>query len=441
MSAIAAIVAMEILDSRGNPTLEVLVETVDGVLARAAVPSGASTGEHEALEMRDGDPKRYNGKGVRKAIENVNGRLATLLIGENVLDQAHIDRIMIEADGTETKAELGANAILGISLAVARAGAITSGLPLYRYLGGCDSRLLPCPMMNIINGGAHASNSLDFQEFMIRPVGAPTLTEAIRWGAEVFHALKAVLKEGGHSTNVGDEGGFAPNLRSNEEGIEAILKAIEKAGYKAGQELSLALDCAASEFYDRESGRYLEKKKKVKGETYEQRTSSQQADYLVKLAEQYPIDSIEDGLDENDWEGWKTLTEKGGKRLQIVGDDLFVTNPKFLAKGIAMGVANSILIKLNQIGTVTETLDTIALARAHGYTTVISHRSGETADDFIADLAVASRSGQIKTGSLSRTDRVAKYNRLMRIEAELGEAALYRDSNRCRYTYVKEQVK
>ncbi len=441
MTAIVAIHAMEILDSRGNPTLEVLVETDQGILARAAVPSGASTGEHEALELRDGDPKRFGGKGVLRAIENVNGRLSQLLIGENVLDQAYIDRIMIEADGTDTKSQLGANAILGVSLAVARAAAISSGLPLYRYLGGCNSRLLPCPMMNIINGGAHASNSLDFQEFMIRPIGAPTIAEAVRWGSEVFHALKDVLKEAGHSTSVGDEGGFAPNLGSNEEGLEAILKAIERAGYKAGEEISLAIDCAASEFYDRESARYLEKKKKLKGETYEQRTSDQQAEYLVKLAEEYPIDTIEDGLDENDWEGWKTLTAKAGKTLQIIGDDIFVTNPKFLAKGIQMGVANSILVKLNQIGTLTETLDTIALAHAHGYTTVISHRSGETADDFIADLAIATRAGQIKTGSLSRTDRVAKYNRLMRIEAELGSAAFYRDSNRCRYTHVKEQLK
>ncbi len=437
MAQIASIRALEILDSRGNPTVSVCLETTEGIKAHAAVPSGASTGEHEALELRDGDKGRFGGKGVLTAVENVNSRLSQLLVGQEVLEQEQIDRLMIEADGTDTKSSIGANAILGVSLAAARAGAQTAGLPLYRYIGGSDTHVLPCPMMNVINGGAHADNSLDFQEFMIRPVGAPTVAEAIRWGAETFHALKGVLKEAGHVTSVGDEGGFAPNLGSNEEALDMILRAIEKAGYKPGEQITLAIDAAASEFYDKETGRYIEKKKKARGEPHREFTAEEMTEQLGQLCERYPIDSIEDGLDENDWEGWKDQTTKIGDKLQLVGDDIFVTNPIFLKKGLEMGVANSILIKLNQIGTLTETIDTIAMARAHSYTTVISHRSGETADTFIADLAVAMRTGQIKTGSLSRTDRVAKYNRLIAIEAELGDLAVYRDSNHCRRCYKK----
>jgi enolase 1/2/3 len=424
--------ALEILDSRGNPTLKVTVKAEGGLVASAAVPSGASTGEHEALELRDGDKKRYGGKGVLDAVDNVNGKLAKVVSGMSVTDQTGIDRAMIDADGTKNKGKLGANAILGVSLAAARAGAMATGLPLYRYLGGPDAHILPCPMMNIINGGAHADNSVEFQEFMIRPVGAPSLREAVRWGAEVFHALKRVLKEAGHATSVGDEGGFAPNLGSNEEALEVILAAIEVAGYKPREEIALALDCAASEYYDKKSHTYREKKREQRGESTTPSTPEEMVEELAELCRKYPIDSIEDGLDENDWEGWKLLTQRLGQSIQIVGDDIFVTNPEFFRKGIEMGVANSILIKLNQIGTLTETLETINLAHAHGYTTVISHRSGETADTFIADLAVAVGAGQIKTGSLSRTDRIAKYNRLLEIERELGDQARYRDSNFCR---------
>ncbi len=413
---IVAVDALEILDSRGNPTLQVMLST-DRVSTVAAVPSGASTGEHEALELRDGDKKRYFGKGVQEAVSNVRKRLANLLIGENVCDQERLDRKMIEADGTETKSRFGANAILGASLALAKAGAQTTGLPLYRYLGGPSAALLPCPMMNVINGGAHADNNLDFQEFMIRPVGAPSFSEAVRWGAEVFHTLKAILKERGHITAVGDEGGFAPNLKSHEEALELILEAIERAGYRPKEQISLALDCAASEFFK---------------EDYLGKSAEEHVNYLASLCEKYPIDSIEDGMAENDWAGWKILTDKLGKHIQLVGDDVFVTNTKFFKKGLCEGIANSILIKVNQIGTLTETIECMNLAKAHSYTTVISHRSGETEDTTIADLAVAMRSGQIKTGSLSRSDRVAKYNRLLSIEHELGNLARYRDSNTCR---------
>lgn len=418
MSYIRSVKALEILDSRGNPTVEVMMTTDRDVMVRASVPSGASTGEHEAIELRDGDADRYFGKGVEQAVAHVNGPIAQLLIGEHVFDQERLDRMMIASDGTENKERWGANAILGCSLALARAGANTAKLPLYRYIGGCHPYILPCPMMNIINGGAHADNSLDFQEFMIRPVGAPSFREAVRWGSEIFHTLKGILKAEKHATSVGDEGGFAPNLKSNEEALDLILQAIERAGYRPGSQVTLALDCAASEFYDKGTKTYLGK------------TAAEQVDYLKQLCDQYPIDSIEDGLDENDWEGWKLLTDTLGKRVQIVGDDIFVTNPKFLRRGIEEGVANSILIKVNQIGTLTETLETIRIAQTHGYTTVISHRSGETEDSFIADISVAINTGQIKTGSLSRTDRVAKYNRLLNIEAGLDKIGYYRDSNR-----------
>ncbi|MBT7264282.1 MAG: phosphopyruvate hydratase [Waddliaceae bacterium] len=430
MSFIKTVEALEILDSRGNPTIQVTVTTEDGVVATAAVPSGASTGEHEAVELRDGDKKRYNGKGVKKAVANVVGPIAEIVIGQNVSDQEVIDRLLISEEGTPNKNKWGANAMLGVSMAIARAGAITAGVPLYRYIGGEEVRQLPVPMMNIINGGAHADSSLDFQEFMIRPKGAPTFAEGLRWGAETFHALKAILKEEGHVTAVGDEGGFAPMLPSDEAALEMILRAIEKAGYCPGEDISLALDCAASEYYDKKSGRYIEKKKKAAGEKYKERSAEEMTAHLKVLAEKYPIDSIEDGLDENDWEGWAHMTKELGNKIQIVGDDIFVTNPQFLQRGIGEGVANSILIKLNQIGTLTETLETIRLAHANEYTTVISHRSGETEDAIIADLAVATSAGQIKTGSLSRSDRIAKYNRLLVIEKELGERAIYKDSNR-----------
>lgn len=419
MSYVRSIKALEILDSRGTPTVEVVITTDRGVVARASVPSGASTGEHEALELRDSDPARYFGKGVANAVAHVNGPLAQILIGEHVCDQRGLDLAMVQADGTPNKGRFGANAILGASLALARAGALTAGLPLYRYIGGCNAHRLPCPMINIINGGAHADNALDFQEFMIRPHRAPTFREAVRWGSEIFHTLKKILKEAGHVTAVGDEGGFAPNLSSNEEAIELIIAAIEKAGYRPGVDVTLALDCAASEFYDRSTGLYLEKKKKLRKEKFIERTSSELVDYLEGLVKRYPVDSIEDGLDENDWSGWLHLTQRLGDRIQIVGDDLFVTNTSFLQRGIEEGVANAILIKLNQIGTLTETLDTVSMAHQAGYAAVISHRSGETEDTFIADLAVASNCGQIKTGSLSRMDRVAKYNRLLNIEAAL----------------------
>lgn len=410
MSKIQSVEALEILDSRGNPTLEVVV-TTDQSIGKAAVPSGASTGEHEALELRDGDKKRYFGRGVLKAVANVNGPLAKLVIGREVSHQAALDSSMIEADGTENKSNFGANAILGVSLAIAKAAAAASKQPLFQYIGGPNVHLLPCPMMNILNGGVHADNGLDFQEFMIRPVGAPSFHEALRWGSEVFHTLKSLLKEKGFTVSVGDEGGFAPRLSSHEEALDFILKAIEKAGYKTS-EISLALDCAASEFYD------------PKTKKYRTRTSDQQIDYLAELTKKYPIDTIEDPLDQNDWEGWKKLTARF-KNIQIVGDDIFVTNPKFLNRGIKEGVANAILIKLNQIGTLTETLDTIAIAKEAGYRTIISHRSGETEDSTIADLAVATSAGQIKTGSLSRSERIAKYNRLLEIEKELGDSAKY----------------
>jgi len=425
MSLIESVHSIEILDSRGNPTLEVFVKTDEGIIGKAAVPSGASTGEHEAVELRDGDSARYFGKGVKQAIANVHGPLKEVVIGKSVFEQEALDHAMIERDGTENKARLGANAILGISLAVARAAACSLNQPLYQYLGGTKAHLLPCPMMNILNGGAHADNLLDFQEFMIRPVGAPSFHEAMRWGVEIFHTLKALLKSAGHVVSVGDEGGFAPRLSSNEEALQFILKAIEKAGYKPGSEITLALDCAASEFYDPHTHHYLEKKKKGASLSYQERTRQEQVDYLATLCSHYPIDSIEDGMDQNDWEGWKLLMDAVKGKIQIVGDDLFVTNPKFLKKGIEKKAANAILIKVNQIGTLTETLDTIRLAKDHGWGTILSHRSGETEDTTIADLCVATSSGQIKTGSLCRSERVAKYNRLLEIEEEVGCSRVY----------------
>lgn len=418
---IASLDALEILDSRGHPTLQVTVRTDQGISATASVPSGASTGQHEALELRDGDKKRYQGKGVQKAIRHVTSSLSKLLVGEPVCNQMLLDRKMIEADGTENKSHFGANAILGVSLAIAKAGALTAQEPLYRYMGGCYTPLLPCPMMNVINGGAHADNGLEFQEFMIRPHHAPSFREALRLGVEVFHILKKILKARGLTTAVGDEGGFAPSLKGSDQALQLIMQAIEEAGYRPGEDISLALDCAASEFFNLENS------------TYNGRSSEEQVDLLASLCERFPIDSIEDGMAENDWKGWKMLTDRLGKRIQLVGDDLFVTNPKFLKKGLKEKVANSILIKVNQIGTLTETLECIRLAQMHGYTTILSHRSGETEDTTIADLAVAVQAGQIKTGSLSRTDRIAKYNRLLAIEAELGSQALYRDSNHCRH--------
>ena len=418
MSQIDQIHAREILDSRGNPTVEADVVLKGGARGRAAVPSGASTGEHEAVELRDGDAKRYGGKGVLKAVHNVNDVIARELKGKDALDQAAIDRALIELDGTPNKSNLGANALLAVSMANARAGANYQKLPLYRYLGGADANTLPVPMMNIINGGAHADNNVDFQEFMIVPVGADRFSEALRMGAEIFHSLKSVLKKKGYATSVGDEGGFAPNLKSNEEAIETILEAIAQAGYRHGDDVLLALDPAASEFYDGES--YVFKKSDQR-----KLSSDQMVAFWESWAKQYPIISIEDGMAENDWDGWKTLTDELGARVQLVGDDLFVTNTSFLRKGIERGVANSILIKVNQIGTLTETLECIELAKTNQYTTVISHRSGETEDAFIADLAVATNAGQIKTGSLSRSDRIAKYNQLLRIEEELGGAARY----------------
>ncbi len=422
MSEIIDVLAREIIDSRGNPTLEVDVILDSGAMGRAAVPSGASTGENEALELRDGDKARYLGKGVQKAVANVNEKIAEIVIGMDALDQVSIDKAMLALDGTETKANLGANATLGVSLAVAKAAAEELGMPLYRYIGGTNAKTLPVPMMNIINGGSHSDAPIAFQEFMIRPVGAPTFKEAVRMGAEVFHNLKTILKGKGLSTAVGDEGGFAPNFAGGtEEALESILAAIEKAGYKAGEEVTIALDCAASEFFDGSVYDYT----KFEGADAAKRTPAEQADYLASLAAKYPIDSIEDGMDENDWEGWKLLTDKVGDKIQLVGDDLFVTNVKFLKKGIDLGCANSILIKVNQIGTLTETLDAIEMAHRAGYTSVTSHRSGETEDATIADIAVATNSGQIKTGSMSRSDRIAKYNQLLRIEEELGENAIY----------------
>ncbi|BCS52179.1 phosphopyruvate hydratase [Geobacter sp. SVR] len=419
MSGIQRVHAREILDSRGNPTIEVEVRLGSGAEGRAIVPSGASTGEREALELRDGDKSRYNGKGVLKVVANVTGELAAAVTGMEAGDQAGLDRKMIELDGTETKSRLGANAILGVSLAVARAAAQEAGLPLYRYIGGTNARELPVPMMNVLNGGAHADNNVDIQEFMIVPAGAPRFSEALRMGAEVFHALKGVLKARGYNTAVGDEGGFAPDLRSNEEALEVIMEGIIKAGYKPGEDVFLALDPAASEFY--EEGRYL-----MKAEHQPRKSADQIIDFYAHLVERYPIISIEDGMAENDWEGWKKITNHLGSRIQLVGDDIYVTNAKIFREGVAQGIANSILIKLNQIGTLTETLDTIELAGRAGYTTVISHRSGETEDTTLADLAVAVNAGQVKTGSLCRTERISKYNRLLRIEEELGACALFR---------------
>lgn len=422
MSEIIDIHAREILDSRGNPTIEVEVMLASGSFGRAAVPSGASTGENEAIELRDGDKSRYLGKGVLKAVSNVNDIIANELIGMNALDQVAIDRKMLELDGTKTKSKLGANAILGVSLAVAKAAADYCGLPLYRYIGGSNAKHLPVPMMNIINGGSHSDAPIAFQEFMIRPVGANSFREGLRMGAEVFHALKSIIKSKGLSTAVGDEGGFAPNFSGGtEEALDSIIAAIEKAGYKPGKDVMIALDCAASEFYVDGVYDYT----KFEGPKGVKRNSQQQAEYLKSLVEKYPIDSIEDGCSENDWDGWKILTDMLGQKIQLVGDDLFVTNVEFLQKGIEMGCANSILIKVNQIGTLTETLDAIEMAHRAGYTTVTSHRSGETEDATIADIAVATNSGQIKTGSLSRSDRMAKYNQLLRIEEELGDMAIY----------------
>jgi enolase len=418
MSQIDSIVAREILDSRGNPTIEVDVLLVDGSSGRAAVPSGASTGEHEALELRDGDPKRYGGKGVRKAVKNVEALIAPALRGADVTDQMDIDRALIELDGTKSKSKLGANAMLGVSMACARAGAIVTGQSLFRYLGGPLARTLPVPMMNIINGGAHATNTIDFQEFMIVPVGAETFSDALRMGADVFHALKKVLVKRKLATGVGDEGGFAPDLKSDEEAITVILEAIEAAGYAPGTEICLALDCAASELFDKKN--YTFKKSGAGTKNVEQ-----MVELYEKWVNKYPIVSIEDGLAEGDWKGWAYLTEALGDRVQLIGDDIFVTNPEFLSRGIEEDVANAILIKLNQIGTVTETLETIEMARRNGYQNIISHRSGETEDTFIADLAVGTNAGQIKTGSASRTDRVAKYNQLLRIESELGASAQF----------------
>ncbi len=420
MSTIVEIIGREILDSRGNPTVEADVILEDGTLGRAAVPSGASTGEYEAVELRDGDKNRYLGKGVLNAVKSVNGEIADALAGMDALEQQLVDRAMLELDGTPNKAKLGANAILAVSMATARAAAAYLQIPLYRYLGGVQASILPVPMMNILNGGAHADNSVDPQEFMIAPHGAETFSEALRMGAEVFHTLKGVLKKKGYATSVGDEGGFAPNLKSNEEAIEVILEAIEKAGYKAGEQISLALDPASSEFFDKEKKKYVFKKSDKS-----EYTSEQMVEFWAKWASQYPIISIEDGMDENDWDGWKLLTEKIGDKVQLVGDDLFVTNSARLAQGIEKGVANSILVKVNQIGSLTETLDAMALAASAGYTAMVSHRSGETEDTFIADLAVATGAGQIKTGSASRTDRIAKYNQLLRIEEELGSTAKY----------------
>ncbi len=420
MTEIVKIIGREILDSRGNPTVEADVILSDGSLGRAAVPSGASTGEHEAVELRDGEKDRYLGKGTLRAVGNINDILGKNLIGLDATRQAEIDHLMISLDGTPNKANLGANALLAVSMACARASAASYMMPLYRYLGGVNANILPVPLMNILNGGAHADNSVDPQEFMIAPIGASSFREALRMGAEVFHTLKGVLKKKGYSTSVGDEGGFAPSLKSNQEAIDVILEAVVLAGYTPGEQISLALDCAASEMYDKTKKKYVFKKSD---------NSEYTSDEMVALWEswvrQYPIISIEDGLDENDWAGWKTITEKLGKKIQIVGDDLFVTNTQILAKGIGLGIANSILVKVNQIGTLTETLDAMSMAAAANYTSIASHRSGETEDTFIADLAVATGCGQIKTGSASRTDRIAKYNQLLRIEEELGSSAKY----------------
>jgi enolase len=418
MSIISQIHARQIFDSRGNPTIEVDVTTDSGATGRAAVPSGASTGKHEAVELRDEDKSKYMGKGVLKAVDNVNSKIAEELVGFSVYDQALLDKIMLEMDGTPNKANLGANAILGVSLAAARAAAQDAGMPLYRYVGGVGATTLPVPMMNILNGGSHADNSIDFQEFMIMPVGAPSFSEALRWGTEIFHHLKNVLKKQGFSTNVGDEGGFAPNIKSNEDAIKIVLQAIEVAGYRPGEDVFIAMDAAVSEFY--EDGVYHFKKS-----TGDKLTSSQMVDYWADWVKKYPIISLEDGMDEDDWSGWKSLTDRVGKQTQLVGDDLFVTNVTRLQRGIDEGVANSILIKVNQIGTLTETIDAVNLGRRNGYKSIMSHRSGETEDSTIADLAVALNTGQIKTGSASRSDRMAKYNQLLRIEEELGEIGYF----------------
>jgi enolase len=424
MSLIEGIFARQIFDSRGNPTIEVDVVTESGAFGRAAVPSGASTGTHEAVELRDGDKKKYMGKGVLKAVENVNSKIASEVVGISVFDQNLVDMIMIELDGTPNKGKLGANAILGTSLAVAKAAAMDAGQSLYRYIGGVNANTLPVPMMNILNGGSHADNSIDFQEFMVMPVKADTFSESLRMGTEIFHTLKKVLHEKGFSTNVGDEGGFAPNIKSNEEAIEIVLKAIEKAGFKPGVDVFIAMDAASSEFYDAKSKSYIFKKsdgKKLKSE--------EMVEYWAKWAKKYPIISIEDGMAEEDWSGWKGLTDKIGDKVQLVGDDLFVTNVDFLQKGIDMGVANSILVKVNQIGSLTETINAVNLAKRNSYKSIMSHRSGETEDSTIADLAVALNTGQIKTGSASRSDRMAKYNQLIRIEEELGETAYFPGKN------------
>jgi len=423
-TTIVRVQAREILDSRGNPTVEADVRVIGGAVGRAAVPSGASTGEHEAIELRDGDKARYLGKGVLKAVENVNGEIAKAVAGMDAADQRALDRRMIEADGTPNKSNFGANAILAVSMAAARAAAATAGQPLYKYLAKYSSdpsaNTLPVPMMNIVNGGAHADNSVDLQEFMVMPLGAPSFHEALRWGVEVFHHLKAVLKKNGYSTAVGDEGGFAPNLKSNDEAIERVLEAITAAGYKPGEQIAIALDPASSEFYDRASKKYVFKKSDKSA-----RTSEQMATFWESWVKQYPIVSIEDGLAEDDWEGWKILTRALGKKVQLVGDDAFVTNSKIFARGISEGIGNAILIKLNQIGSVTETIEAVEMARKAGYAAIVSHRSGETEDAFIADFVVAMGTGQIKTGSASRTDRIAKYNQLLRIEEELGAAARF----------------
>ncbi len=418
MSEIVDIYAREILDSRGNPTVEVEVYLESGAMGRAAVPSGASTGEREAIELRDGDKSRYLGKGVLKAVENVNEIIAGALIGWEASDQVGIDRKLIELDGTDTKSNLGANALLGVSMACAKAAAEEAGLPIYQYLGGANAKELPLPMMNILNGGAHADNNVDIQEFMIMPAGATSFREALRMGAEIFHALKKVLKGKGYNTAVGDEGGFAPNLKSNEEALQVIMEAIQEAGYKAGEDVLLALDVASSELF--RNGKYL-----LENEARPEKTAAELVDFYEDLVNRYPIISIEDGMAENDWEGWKLLTDRLGQRIQIVGDDLFVTNTRILREGIAKGIANSILIKVNQIGTLTETLEAIEMAKRAGYTAVVSHRSGETEDTTIADLAVATNAGQIKTGSLCRTDRICKYNQLLRIEDELDETGVF----------------
>ena len=418
MSFISQIHARQIFDSRGNPTVEVDVTLDSGVVGRAAVPSGASTGKHEAVELRDDDKSMYMGKGVLKAVENVNSKIAAELVGFSVYEQSLLDKIMIELDGTPNKANLGANAILGVSLAAARAAAQDAGLPLYRYIGGVGASTLPVPMMNILNGGSHADNSIDFQEFMIMPTGASSFSEALRWGTEIFHHLKDVLKKQGFSTNVGDEGGFAPNIKSNEDAIKIVLQAIEKAGYRPGEDVFIAMDAAVSEFY--EDGVYHFKKS-----TGDKLTSSQMVDYWADWVKKYPIISLEDGMDEDDWSGWKSLTDRVGQQTQLVGDDLFVTNVDRLQRGIDENIANAILIKVNQIGTLTETIAAVNLGRRNGYKSIMSHRSGETEDSTIADLAVALNTGQIKTGSASRSDRMAKYNQLLRIEEELGEVAYF----------------